>query len=113
MVKTWLIENMLSRSKNKEAIADQILDNLAVHAATKTHSRHIHINECKKMGIKVIALENIIKDKPIEDCKDFQDCVLTVHHAYMHTFSNSSAIKIIENHNGAAIISNSLLKNRE
>ena len=50
-----------------------------------------------------------MKDKQIGDCKDFQDCVLTVHHAYMHTFSNSNAIKIIENHNGSAMIINSLL----
>lgn len=110
MVLAWLKENMLSKKKNKDAIATNILDNLAVHAATKTHSRHIHIKECKKIGIKVLALEEIMKDKSIEDCKDFQDCVLTVHHAYMHTFTNSSAIKIIENHNGSAIINNSLLQ---
>lgn len=110
MVKDWLKENMLSHNRNKETIANQILDNLAVHAATKTHSRHIHMNECKKMGIKVEALENTMKNVQRGDCKDFQDCVLTVHHAYMHTFSNSNAIKIIENQNGSAIITNSLLK---
>lgn len=110
MVRTWLLENMLSRKKNKSDIAEEILNKLAVHATTKTHSRHIHFNECKKMGIKVELLENIMKEKRVDDCKDFQDCVLTVHHAYMHTFSNSSAVKIIENHNGSAIICNSLLK---
>jgi hypothetical protein len=33
-----------------------------------------------------------------------QDAVLTVHHCYMHTFSNSQAIKIIENDQGNALI---------
>ena len=101
---------MLSKSRKKDEIASDILNNLAKHSATKTHSRHIHINECKKIGIKVLALEDIMKNTRIEDCKDFQDCVLTVHHAYMHTFSNSPAIKIIENHNGSAIINNSFVK---
>ena len=40
----------------------------------------------------------------IDNCKDFQDCVLTLHHTYMHTFSTSNAIKIVENHNGDAMI---------
>ncbi len=110
MVKDWLIGNMLHGKKNKEVIAENILNNLAVHAETKSHSRHIHIKECSKIGIKVTPLENIMKGKPLEDCKDFQDAVLTVHHAYMHTFSNSGAIKIIENHTGSAMITNSLLK---
>ena len=110
MVKSWLKENMLSKSKNKDEIVKQILENLARHSETKTHSRHIHIKECRKMGIKVVALEDIINDKQYGDCKNFQDCVLTIHHAYMHTFSNSSAIKIIENHNGSAVITNYLLK---
>ena len=39
-------------------------------------------------------------------CKDLQDCVLTIHHTYMHTFSISNAIKIIENQNGNAMIMN-------
>ena len=30
--------------------------------------------------------------------------MLTVHHAYMHTFSMSPAIKITENHKGVATI---------
>lgn len=110
MVETWLKENMLLKSHHKNEIAKNIIDNLARHAETKTHSRHIHINECKKIGIKILPLEEVMKNKQIGDCKDFQDCVLTVHHSYMHTFSNSAAIKIIENHNGSAIINNSFIK---
>ena len=40
----------------------------------------------------------------IGGCNDLQDCVLTIHHAYMHTFSNSMAVKIVENHLGNAMI---------
>lgn len=57
------------------------------------------------MGIKVTALEGL-DDRSIEGCKDFQDCVLTVHHAFMHTFSNSNACKIVENQLGNSMIQN-------
>lgn len=59
----------------------------------------------------MIELESILKGECKEDCQDFQDCVLTLHHAYMHTFSNSNAIKIVENRKGIAMINN-LVKNR-
>lgn len=42
--------------------------------------------------------------RSIDDCKDLQDCVLTLHHSYMQTLSSSNAIKIVENHNGEAMI---------
>lgn len=70
-----------------------------------SHDRHIHIEECKSYGIKVEYLENLkgIIDKK-EDCVDIQDFVLTVHHSYMHTFSHSDAVKIVENHKGNSMI---------
>ena len=41
-----------------------------------------------------------------EEQKDlgFQDCVLSIHHAFMLTFSRSSSYKIIENHDGKAFV---------
>ncbi len=108
IVSDWLKDNMLQDNEDKDKIAEKIIKNLADHSATKTHSRHIHLKECRKIGIKVEQLETIMKDKVIGDCKDFQDCVLTIHHAYMLTFTNYNAIKIIENHNGSAVITNSL-----
>lgn len=45
-----------------------------------------------------------LKIEKLEDDKKLQDLALTVHHAYMHTFSMSVAIKIIENHIGVAIV---------
>ena len=57
------------------------------------------------MGIIVTSLETMEK-RTIDNCKDLQDCVLTIHHTYMHTFSQSSAVKIVENHLGSAMIIN-------
>lgn len=107
MVFEWLKTNMLSRNANPDADAQKIIDTLGSHKETYTHSRHIHIDECQNLGIKVIPLESFEK-KEIKGCKDLQDCVLTIHHTYMHTFSNSSALKIVENHIGSAMIINGL-----
>lgn len=49
-------------------------------------------------------------DRKIKDCKDLQDCVLTIHHSYMHTFASSNAIKIIESHSGNTMIMNAKTK---
>ena len=56
--------------------------------------------------MNVTPLEEVLSDKKLDDCVDFQDCILTLHHTYMHTFSSSKAVKIIENHNGVAMIIN-------
>ena len=105
MVKRWLLENMLSQEPEKDVIAKEIVSKLSSHSETFSHSRHIHINELKNLGVKVMALENFEK-RQIGDCKDLQDCVLTIHHSYMQTFCNSNAIKIIECHSGNAMIIN-------
>lgn len=109
MVKDWLCTNMLSDDPDSEKIADNIIKKLGSHEETFTHQKHIHIDECKLWGIKVIPLEDLNKAK-IGGCKDLQDCVLTIHHTYMHTFSNSNAVKIVENHTGSAMIMNAVRK---
>lgn len=105
IVKKWLTENMFSKYPDKEKRADQVVSILSSHNATYSHSRHIHFDELKQLGVHVTALEGL-DDRPIEDCKDLQDCVLTIHHSYMHTFGNSNATKIIENHIGNSMIFN-------
>lgn len=103
IVKEWLCSNMLSDHPNPEEDAKKIIDTLGSHKETFSHARHIHIEECKTLGINVTALESL-DNRPIEECKDLQDCVLTIHHTYMQTFSNSTAIKIVENHLGRSMI---------
>ena len=46
-----------------------------------------------------------LKVERLEDDQVFQDAVLSVHHACMHTFAETGAHKIIENHEGVAYIS--------
>lgn len=103
IVMQWLKENMFHNEKNSAKMADKIVMHLSSHKDTKSHSRHIHIEECKKIGLKVESLEDMYKCEK-EDCRDYQDCILTIHHTYMHTFSQSNSIKIIENNIGNAMI---------
>ena len=95
MVKEWLEENMFVADEDKSAKAHKIVGYLSDHASTATHARHLAIEKCKDIGLLVERLE---------DDSKLQDLVLTVHHAYMHTFSMSPAIKITENHKGVATI---------
>lgn len=109
MVKYWLVSNMFKDETDRENKAQRIIDTLGSHKETYTHSKHIHFDECNNLGIKVIALESLMKEA-IDGCNDLQDCVLTIHHTFMHTFSNSNAIKIVENHIGRAMIINAPIK---
>lgn len=95
MVKSWLISGMFVGDKEAEQKAKKIVESLSSHKDTKSHNRQIAIDECKKFGLNVSDLE---QDNQL------QDLVLSVHHAFMHTFSTTLAIKIIENHNGQAMV---------
>ena len=103
IVKEWLKTNMLADETDKDAIADRIVSILGSHAQTFSHERHFNINECHDLGIKTVPLESFGEQK-IDGCKDLQDCVLTIHHAFMLNFSRSNAVKIVENQNGNAMI---------
>lgn len=103
IVKEWLTQNMFSEYSDKDEKAEKVVKALSSHSETFSHSRHIHAAELIELGIKVTSLEGL-DDKAIEGCKDLQDCVLTIHHSYMQTFANSSAVKIIESHSGNTMI---------
>ena len=105
MVKKWLTENMFSAYPDRDDKASKVVDTLSSHNATFSHSKHIHSNELLNLGVNVVPLEGL-DNQSIGGCKDLQDCVLTVHHSYMHTFANSNAIKIIESHSGNTMIIN-------
>ena len=95
MVFEWLENNMCNGDK---ASVQKIIDTFANHSIQKTHARHISKRECQEVGLVITDLE---------DNQDLQDAVLTTHHAFMHTFSNTFCVKIIENHNGIAYIEQS------
>lgn len=95
MVGAWLLENMFANNPENAQIANDIVSFLSDHKTTATHSRHLPLSKCQEIKLNVLMLE---------DDKELQDLVLTVHHAYMHTFSMSPAIKITENHLGVATV---------
>lgn len=97
MVFNWLENNMCNGDKNK---VRKIIDTFANHSIQKSHSRHISKKECEEVGLIITNLE---------DNQDLQDAVLTTHHAFMHTFSNTLSVKIIENHDGVAYIEQAAL----
>ena len=97
IVTNWLKTGMFKDDRNADAKAGKIVEYLNNHEDTKTHARHIHIDEAESMGLKI---------RRFEENQELQDTILTIHHAYMHTFANSASIRIIENHLGNAIVNN-------
>ncbi len=92
MVREWLSGNMFNDNHGK---VNEIVAVFADHKTQKSHARHISKKECVEAGLKVLNLE---------DNQEIQDAVLTTHHSFMHTFTNTYCVKIIENHNGVAYI---------
>jgi ClpP class serine protease len=96
MVGDWLANGMFSSETDPKASADKVIGELADHALTLSHDRHISAEKAKELGIKVEMLE---------DDSDLQERVLTVHHCCFQTISETPAFKIIENNLGVAQIS--------
>ncbi len=109
IVKKWLMENMFLDSEDSDIDASRVVAYLSSHNNTYSHARHIHIDDLKEIGVNVVPLEGL-DNNGIGGCKDLQDCVLTIHHSYMNAFANSAAIKIVENHKGAAMIVNQVAR---
>jgi len=86
---------MLAGDEKKDEKINRIVGELGNHALTLSHARHLPADTCSAMGLKVEMLE---------EKQSLQDAVLSVHHAYMLTLSQTPACKIIENHTGAAFI---------
>lgn len=88
----FLRENMFADLAEPEqsTVVNKIVEQLSDLRSNKGHDKHIHIEECRDMGLKVVPLED----------QEIQDLVLTIHHCYMFSLSNSPAFKIIENQLG-------------
>jgi membrane-bound ClpP family serine protease len=95
MVQDWLATGMLKGKRNAKKLAQEVAKKLSDHGAKRAHSRHLSTVECESAGLNILKLE---------DDDSLQDLVLTVHHAYIHTFSQTPANKIIENQNGVAVM---------
>lgn len=98
LVEEWLGSCMFDKNNPEDQIIIQkIVNGLNEHDNSKNHGRHLSMAFCKKLGLKITAME--------EDSK-LQDLILSIHHAYMITLDSTSAVKIIENQNGKIMISN-------
>ncbi|QOC24734.1 S49 family peptidase [Microbacterium hominis] len=95
IVKQWLVTGMFSTHADPDADADRVIDELADHALTLSHGRHISAAKAVALGIKVVPLE----DDPV-----MQDLVLAIHHSCTQTLTETAAFKIIENQAGTAVI---------
>ena len=97
LVRDWLSTCMFDGTdKETKDIIENIVSSLNEHTNSKLHGRHFDIDFCKNMGLKITDLE--------ED-SELQDAVLSVHHAFMASFSGTGITKIIESNNDKAWIS--------
>ena len=96
MAKRFLETNMFKGVKGKDEKIKQIVSKLTDKKNTKSHGRHIGLDEAKQIfGDKIVLLE---ADQRL------QDAVLTVHHAAIITLQATPAFKMIENHTGRAFM---------
>ena len=93
----WLVSGMLAGRGDVDAVAAKAVEYLAEHAPGLSPSRHISAERAKGLGLNVRMLEEPGQDK-------LQDAVLSVHHACTQTLTYTSAIKIVENQAGVAVV---------
>lgn len=80
LVREWLMTNMFKGDTASKKKAQAVVRFLSDHGKTKQHDRHISAIEASKIGLKIEMLEQKGRDA-------IQDAVLSVHHAFMLTFS--------------------------
>ena len=91
------LESNMFYEENDESAIDRIIKKLINYGNAINHSRQINYKEAIDIGLKIEMLE---------DDQELQDLVLTVHHCFTHTLSNTLCLKIVENQNGAAFTKN-------
>lgn len=98
LVEGWMLNCMFKHSRRKKEKVKTIMDELASHDASKVHDRHYDYLKCKKLGLKVVALE---------DNQDLQEAVLSLYHCYLLSiYRLQNSIKFIENQNGQTFVIN-------
>ena len=95
-VQEMLLNVMFKDDEDKKIKVDKIIK---VLSKSDVHSEHLMFDKCHDIGLNVLPIETATG----VDGKELQDLILTVHHCYMHLMMNTTAIKIIENHNGIAL----------
>ncbi|MFZ2541417.1 MAG: hypothetical protein WAW75_06535 [Gallionella sp.] len=95
LVHDWLKTYMFKGVADGAERADRIATWLASHTEFKMHAKHINRDLLRARGLNIINLE---------DDKAQQEFILSIFHATTHTFGNTGAVKIVENHLGNAYI---------
>lgn len=96
LVYEWLGSCMFDNSiETDRKIVSNIVSKLNEHENSKIHNRHYNSEFCKSIGLKI---------EMMEESDSLQDAILSLHHAYMITFSCTKAVKIIENNKGKSAI---------
>lgn len=98
LVRQWLREYMFAGQSRRSEKARKVATALSNFRYFKSHGRHIGRDQVRLLGGVGLVIENLETDQ------QFQDLVLSVYHATMHTLSATGAIKIIENHQGPAFV---------
>ena len=95
LVREWLAAYMFRDERNRKSKAREIAKWLSTHHHFKSHGRPIPRDILQNKGLKVV---------PLEDDQTAQDLFLSVFHATSHAFTQTGAVKIIENHSGKAFV---------
>ncbi|MBN2098987.1 MAG: serine protease [Dehalococcoidia bacterium] len=93
MVSGWLQKYMFGNDNDGPSKSETIAQWFANYDEFQSHGRRVGLDAATNIGLRVT---------PLESDSRLQDAVLSIHHAAMHTFSGTPAVKIIENHHGRA-----------
>ncbi len=95
MVRQWLERYMLRNDPDGPSKAAEAARWFADYQYFGSHSRRVSLDDILRLGLNGTQLEAD---------QELQEAVLSVHHAYTHTFNLTPAVKIIENHLGRSWI---------
>ena len=99
-VRDCLSMNMFSGMEDGLEKAEHAVAQLSNAELNKTHSKHLHYQDIRKIGLSVEMLE---------DDQTLQNLVLTVHHCMIHTTNMPQVLKIVENQDGRAVVKNAAM----
>lgn len=95
LAEEYLRENMFRGRASGADLARKAAEFFADDQIHIAHGRGIHRNQLLELDLEI---------EPLEDDDVLQDAVLSVHHAFMHTFGMTPTAKITENHLGRAMV---------
>ena len=95
LVRRWLSAYMFKDHSDPDGDAQHVAQELGRHEQFKLHSRYIARTDAKNLGLHISDLE---------DDQEVQDLVLSAFHATTHTFAGTPAVKLIESHEGKAMM---------